>query len=45
MGGGPEGGGRARKPYEILMGGSCQMLTIDDRGGGRGVKNPQNLLT
>ena len=26
-------------------GGSCQMLTFAYRGGGRGVKNPQNLLT
>ena len=34
----------SRKSYVILMGGSCQMLTIDDKGGGRGVKNPKNLL-
>ena len=35
----------SRKSYVILMGGSCQMLTIDDKGGGSGVKNPKNLLT
>ena len=29
----------------LILGGSCQMLTIDDKGGGRGVKNPKNLLT
>ena len=39
------GVGGSRKSYVILMGGSCQMLTIDDKGGGRGVKNPKNLLT
>ena len=39
---------RGRGGSKILRninGGSCQMLTIDDKRGGRGVKNLKNLLT
>ena len=39
------GGGGVSKTLRNTNGGSCQMLTIDDKGGGRGVKNPKNLLT
>ena len=37
--------GGVSKILRNTNGGSCQMLTIDDKGGGRGVKNPKNLLT
>ena len=38
-------GGGVTKILRNTYGGSCQMLTFDDKGGGRGVKNPQNTLT
>ena len=39
-----EGGG-GTKILRNTYGGSRQMLTFDDKGGGRGVKNPKNMLT
>ena len=41
----PSGGERVSKILRNTNEGSCQMLTIDDKGGGRGVKNHKNLLT
>ena len=38
-------GGGVTKTLRNTYGGSCQMLTFDDKGGGRGVGNPQNTLT
>ena len=38
-------GGGVSKSLRNTNGGSCQMLTIDYKGGGRGVKIPKNLLT